>query len=155
MPADGGDRRTLAAAQAALVRALLGDAEVPPGFEPARLRATARVLLDKRLRAVTSACPELRRELGDRLSSAFGDYARSAPLPDGEGGVADASRFLRWLSARDGPLCDDLRAAAMRLALRRRPGVALVWLSEQRRLLAGIRAPATGRPRFVSIALRW
>ncbi|GGM55242.1 hypothetical protein GCM10012275_27980 [Longimycelium tulufanense] len=96
-----GARERLAAAQVALLRALLENAEAPPGFAPERLRAQAEALRRKRRRVVANLRPELLDQLGDRFATLFDSYARQHPRRTGTTARDDADAFARWLAHRD------------------------------------------------------
>ncbi|NUS92876.1 MAG: hypothetical protein HOQ36_10750, partial [Nocardia sp.] len=69
----------LADRQAALVRALVAGAAVPPGFDPIAVRAAAHALLHKRAREVAARCPELVYAAGPDFAARFVDWARDRP----------------------------------------------------------------------------
>jgi hypothetical protein len=96
-PAD--PRAALAAAQHALLAALVTAADPPPGFDPDRIRLQARALIAKRARTAAAHRPWLADALGPDYAAAFTRYARARPLP-AEGGHADALAFEVFL--RDG-----------------------------------------------------
>jgi hypothetical protein len=72
-------REELAAAQAALVAALVAGGPPPAGFDPERLEATARALLRKRAGEVARAWPLLAAGYGPRWPVAFAEWARGRP----------------------------------------------------------------------------
>jgi hypothetical protein len=92
-------RTALAAAQQALLAALVTEADPPAGFDPARIRLQTRALIAKRARTAVLHHPWLADALGPDYSAAFTRYARGHPLPAG-GGHADAAAFEAFL--RDG-----------------------------------------------------
>ncbi|RAY13100.1 hypothetical protein DPM19_21640 [Actinomadura craniellae] len=69
----------LAAAQEALVRALVAGGPLPPGFDPVAVGAAERALLGKRAGEVGRAWPELARAYGDGWRDAFAGWARGRP----------------------------------------------------------------------------
>lgn len=109
---------TLAEAQAALVRALVAGAPVPPGFDGARVVATTTALLRKRARVVAGVYPAL-RAVPD-YENAFAHWAANRPpgrprddgaafarslgreLPLAAAAEQVAARRRRWLWVRDG-----------------------------------------------------
>ncbi|GAA1342894.1 hypothetical protein GCM10009660_30800 [Catellatospora bangladeshensis] len=93
-------RDRLAAAQAELLRALLGDGEPPAGFDPDRLRVEARALLNKRRGIVAALRPEVADALGERLRPLFDGYARAHPRRAGSRAREDAAAFAEWAVAR-------------------------------------------------------
>jgi hypothetical protein len=72
-------REELAAAQAALVAALVAGEPPPPGFDTARLDATARALRRKRAGEVARTWPCLAAGHGSRWTSVFAEWARDRP----------------------------------------------------------------------------
>ncbi|WP_051366372.1 hypothetical protein [Hamadaea tsunoensis] len=70
---------SLAERQAALVAALVAGDGPPPGFDPARVRATADQLLRKRAGEVGRAWPWLRASLGPRWTAEFTAWAAGRP----------------------------------------------------------------------------
>lgn len=89
-------REQLAIAQAELLRALLADGPVPPGFDPERLRVEAEALLSKRRRVVAMLEPEACADLGDRFVRLFNEYGRAHPRQVGTRARADAAAFVEW-----------------------------------------------------------
>jgi hypothetical protein len=84
----------LARAQADLLRALVGAAPPPPGFDPLRIRVQADALVAKRREAVARLRPDLVAAAGGQFRSRFDDYALVNPRPAG-GARADAEAFAR------------------------------------------------------------
>lgn len=82
----------LAERQAALVRALVADGTVPPGFDPAAVAATAEALLRKRAREAAAHYPALARATGPDFAARYMDWARGRPKA---GTGADALAFAR------------------------------------------------------------
>ncbi|MEV0276340.1 DUF692 domain-containing protein [Streptomyces sp. NPDC050610] len=103
----GGDtgpaRRRLAAAQTALLSALVAGGPVPAGFDGERLRVQSKALAAKRADVVAKAAPELPDILGDGYRPAFLRYARTRPMTGGF--RRDALSFAEHLltSDHDGP----------------------------------------------------
>jgi hypothetical protein len=114
----GEARDTLAAAQHALLAALVAGAPPPAGFDPARLAVQARALLAKRTRSAAGHHPKLAVALGDdAYRAAFAAYAQVQPLPGNS--HADAVAFEAHLK-RLGRLPD--LPGNPRRRWRRRPG---------------------------------
>jgi hypothetical protein len=99
-------RGDLAARQAALVAALVGDAPVPDGFDPRRLAAVRQALLRKRAGQVASAWPVL--AAGCQWPDWFTEWAAGRPP---QGGLRDGFDFARWL--RSTGRLPDLAAAEL------------------------------------------
>ncbi|TDV57573.1 hypothetical protein [Actinophytocola oryzae] len=93
MTPDG--RAELAASQAALVRALLADGPVPPGFDPHRVRVEAASLRAKRRRVAEQLRPDLADALDDRFAELFDRWAADNPPTSVH---ADLARFAAWLA---------------------------------------------------------
>lgn len=147
-------RERLGAQQAELVRALMGRAEVPEGFDLGRVGATAEALRAKRARSVVRAWPALARSLGDDFGPSFTAYAARSPLPLRGGPRADGRGFARAL-ARSGRLTDPGRLEALSVDLRfasrpdglvrrRGPALAVTVLSHPGRLTLAARCPGLG-----------
>jgi len=102
----------LAEQQAALIAALTCTGDVPPGFDPVRVRAAASALAFKRARAVAQAWPGVRVMLGDDFRNRFAAYASTASLPQNGGPLADGRAFVRYLAAWM-PLSDDITLQAL------------------------------------------
>lgn len=100
-------RRRLAAAQAALLSALVAGGPTPAGFDPARLEVQRRALVAKRASVIAGIAPELPRILGDRYRPAFAAYARGRPMTDGY--RPDAMRFVAHLLESDSTLSRQQR----------------------------------------------
>ncbi|MEU6718530.1 hypothetical protein ABZ897_44300 [Nonomuraea sp. NPDC046802] len=94
-----GARERLAEAQASVVAALVAGAEVPPGFDPGRMRAQAASLLSKRRAIVARIRPDAAAAAGPDLAAEFAAYAgsRGEPPPNYR---ADADDFAAWLRER-------------------------------------------------------
>jgi hypothetical protein len=87
-------REDLAAAQAALVTALLAEGTAPPGFDPVRLGRQAAALRARRRRLVAAADPELVVRLGEQaFADSFDAWARAHPPRVGGCPHADAAAF--------------------------------------------------------------
>lgn len=141
MPADA--RATLAADQGRLVAALSGRADVPPGFDRARVRLAAQTLLAKRRKGVAYTWPRLAQLLGDRFGEHFLAFAaESSPHPAGP--AADGLAFARWLDGH-GSLPDAIAPDFIRgqLCYGRR-FIGLASFRAGNRLWLGIRLPAGG-----------
>jgi hypothetical protein len=87
------ERSTLADQQAAIVAALVGGAEVPPGFDPHRVRATSAALLRKRSGEVAAAWPLMAAAYGKSWTATFGAWAALHPPA---GSLRDGWDFARW-----------------------------------------------------------
>ncbi|MCW2862062.1 MAG: hypothetical protein JWP48_3770 [Actinoallomurus sp.] len=72
-------REDLAAAQAALVAALVAGGPTPAGFDPIRVAAAARALMGKRAGEVARAWPSLAAVHGARWMAVFAEWARDRP----------------------------------------------------------------------------
>jgi hypothetical protein len=72
-------REELAAAQAALVAALVAGEPPPPGFDAGRVNAAARALTHKRAGEVARAWPGLAAAHGPRWATVFAAWARHRP----------------------------------------------------------------------------
>ncbi|WP_067830744.1 hypothetical protein [Nocardia inohanensis] len=69
----------LAEQQAALVRALVGGGELPPGFDAADVAATAHALLHKRTDEVARRFPMLAHRCGPDFTARYMEWARTRP----------------------------------------------------------------------------
>jgi len=159
-PADA--RAGLAARQAELLRALLGETPAPAGFDADRVRATAGVLARKRARAAARAWPALAAALGYRFERLFAAFADANPLPAEGAPLADGRAFARCLAAA-GELPDEgrLEALAVDLHYRTTPGglrprrgsaCKLALLRRPRRLVVALRLPWLGE-RWLTVPL--
>lgn len=102
-------RARLAARQTELLTALVAGGPVPPGFDPAQVRAQATGLAAKRRDTAAKVAPDLPRLLGAQYGPLFLAYARSHPQTDGY--RADARAFAEWaLTGRPEPTEDQRRA---------------------------------------------
>ncbi|GHG49891.1 hypothetical protein GCM10018779_09460 [Streptomyces griseocarneus] len=111
-------RERLAAAQNALLSALVAGATPPGGFDRRRLEVQRRALLAKRAGVVAKVAPGLADILGEDLRPLFEAYARERPMTDGY--RRDALDFAAHVLDRSGP---DVAGRRVRLA---------AWLDEQR-----------------------
>ncbi|UGT40673.1 hypothetical protein LTV02_32525 [Nocardia yamanashiensis] len=84
------DRASLAAQQAALIRALVAGAEVPPGFDAGDVAATAHTLLHKRADEVARRFPLLAHQVGPDFIARYLEWAATRPKTST---VADAVAF--------------------------------------------------------------
>jgi hypothetical protein len=149
-----------AAQQAALVRALTGQGNSPPGFATSRIETAAAALLRKRIRSVARAWPGLAAALGERFAERFAAFARETPLPRLGGPLADGRAFAQVLaSAGDLPDAGRLEAFVVNLRQRStadglipRRGLRLqaIFLRSARRLVVAARLPWLGE-RCVSL----
>jgi len=89
-------RERLAAQQAELLNALLGNGPVPPGFDEQRLDVERRALLSKRRGIVRMLGPDVADELGDRFRLLFDAYAVEHPRRAGSRAREDAAAFAEW-----------------------------------------------------------
>jgi len=89
-------RERLAAQQAELLNALLGNGPVPPGFDEQRLDVERRALLSKRRGIVRMLGPDVADELGDRFRPLFDAYAVEHPRRAGSRAREDAAAFAEW-----------------------------------------------------------
>ncbi|MGW0183516.1 hypothetical protein [Nocardia sp. NPDC003345] len=95
----GTDGPDLASRQAALVRALVTGATVPPGFDVCAVRAAADAVLHKRAREVAARYPGLEHAAGPDFTERYVAWARTRPK---RGTAADARRFARDTGIRWG-----------------------------------------------------
>jgi hypothetical protein len=125
-------RQQLAEQQAALVRALAGEANPPDGFDAGNVGTAAAALLVKRRRGVEKTWPGVAESLGDRFPKLFADYARSRSIPPGGHG-ADGRHFAQYLR-RLGLLSD---AGRIQLLLAQMGGgpIGVAYLPEARRIV--------------------
>ncbi|MCP3101677.1 hypothetical protein LZ198_22625 [Myxococcus sp. K15C18031901] len=113
-------RAHLAQAQADLVRALGTGAPVPAGFDPGRVEAAARALLDKRRRLVAKTWPSLVTGLGATFATRFDAWARLHPMTVEPRPLVDGRAFVESLRA-EGPLPPDVARARLAFDIRWRP----------------------------------
>lgn len=102
-------RAELARRQEELLAALVAGGPVPPGFDPAQVRAQSTGLAAKRRDTVARVAPELPHLLGPRYGPLFLAYARTHPQTDGY--RADARAFAAWVLTHGRPLAADQRRA--------------------------------------------
>jgi hypothetical protein len=139
-------RERLAAEQAALVRALVGDGPVPGGFDPGRVRATAAALAAKRAREAARAWPALAAELGQDFTPAFLEHASRQPPPARGGALADGLALADAL-ARRGRLSGNARVERLAARARLSPSparLAATLAGPPRRLVVAVRLPGLG-----------
>jgi hypothetical protein len=152
-PMDADARKKLATAQLELVRALVGQEDVPVEFDRSRIEATARALLSKRARALACRWPRLTGALGHSFDDLFRAYARAAPIPRAGGSLADGRLFARELE-RAGKLPDEGKLEALAFDVRckmqhdkivsRKIGLETALLKNPRRLIVALRLPLIG-----------
>lgn len=94
-------RAALARRQEALLTALVAGGPVPPGFDPAQVRAQSLGLAAKRRDTTAKVAPELPRLLGRQYGPLFLAYARTHPQTGGY--RADARAFAAWALTRGTP----------------------------------------------------
>ncbi len=92
------DRTRLAAEQAALLGALLGQQQCPPGFDPEQMRIQQTALIAKRRRLIARVRRDLSHRLGERFTPLFNAYAAVHPRRAGQTVRMDVRAFTRWLS---------------------------------------------------------
>nr|WP_324604085.1 hypothetical protein [Streptomyces pyridomyceticus] len=102
-------RARLARRQEELLAALVAGGPVPPGFDPAQVRAQSTGLAAKRRDTTAKVAPDLPRLLGARYGPLFLDYARTHPQTGGY--RADARSFAAWVLTDGGPPAADHRRA--------------------------------------------
>ena len=140
-------RARLAARQAELVAALVGQGAAPPGFDAQRVQSAATALAIKRLRGVLRAWPTLAAALGNRFAERFHEYAKIHPLPLTGGPLMDGRMFVRHLSAMESIPNDVLLQALefdLRWTPRNLPSLKYVRLNNPRRLVVALRLPWLG-----------
>ncbi|MFI6156962.1 DUF692 domain-containing protein [Kitasatospora sp. NPDC051170] len=108
-PATDADREHLALRQGELLAALVAAGPVPPGFDPAQVRAQCAGLASKRRDTAAKVAPELPRLLGSAYGPLFLAYARTHPQTGGY--RADARAFAEWALTSGGPTAADHRRA--------------------------------------------
>ncbi|GHF21203.1 hypothetical protein GCM10010359_23250 [Streptomyces morookaense] len=114
-------RQRLARAQSALLSSLVAGAPPPAGFDPGRVGAQRRALLDKRAGVAARTAPELREILGRDFRRLFLAHAQGRPMTDGY--RRDALDFARALLSTPGavPEPDRRRRLAAWVAERTAP----------------------------------
>lgn len=156
-------RERLAAAQAGLVRALVGGAPPPAGFDAHRIEVAAAALMRKRARQVRRAWPALAASLAPTFDDRFATFAADHPPPLTGGGVADGLALAGVLAA-EGALHGEAaverllmrarwRATPVGAVARRRPFAGVVAAGPPRRLVVAVRVPGLG-PRHVTLPTR-
>jgi hypothetical protein len=149
------DRAELAKKQASLVRALVGQAPVPAGFDAARIQLYGQSLVEKRIGGVALVWTRLAAALGKNYAPLFREYAKRFPHPRWGHGLVDGLVFARWLD-RAGLLPDDGQLEKLGIEIRSRLDArgqlvprwgfafrALI-LHNPRRLVLAIRVPGIG-----------
>lgn len=146
-PPGGAD--ALAAAQRALVAALVAGAADPVGFDRHRLAVARRALLHKRAGELARHWPDLVHALADRWPTVFVDWARGRPPV---GGWRDGWDLARQL-ADDGQLPATARtalaAAEVRWRYDGRSGPRTRWWPALRRTPDGVVVQVAGRVRLL------
>jgi hypothetical protein len=94
-----GQGQDVAARQAELLAALLAGGPIPPGFDPSRVRVTARAVHAKRRSVAMRLRPDLVDELADRFTPLFDEWATGRPRRTGTSFHADLDAFAAWLRA--------------------------------------------------------
>ncbi|MEV6770689.1 hypothetical protein AB0N05_18905 [Nocardia sp. NPDC051030] len=102
---------TLAERQAALVRALVAGAPVPPGFDAPDVSATAHALLHKRADDVARRFPLLAHQCGPEFTARFLEWARDRPKTTT---AQDAAAFARQLGLPEPQRHEGWRRAVSR-----------------------------------------
>ena len=152
MPAD---RDAVAARQAQLLHALLRGGDFPEGFDLRLAAAAAIALRRKRARAVARGQPALAHALGERFEPRFLAYAERTAPPSQPGGLQDAMRFVRSLSAEIA-LPDGARTELLLRRARRPAFLGATRLPGAGRLLVVLRLPLDGtRVRAIPWPRRW
>jgi hypothetical protein len=147
-------RADLARRQAELVSALVARESPPPGFDAARLAASAAGLRSKRAHAIAKAWPRLARALGSAFEGAVERHVRRLPSAPSSGPPGDGRALARWLAAEgrlpwEGRL--ELLAAELRhrwpadgRRLPRRGGAAAAWRRSPAEFVVAVRLPLLG-----------
>lgn len=87
----------LAARQAALVAAVTGTGDVPPGFDTDRMEIARKALLRKRSNEIRGRWPGLAQSLGEDFHPLFADWARHRPT---RGSLSDGWSLARICRGR-------------------------------------------------------
>ncbi len=156
-------RAKLRAAEAALMRSLVGREAAPEGFDQSRIEVAAKTLAIKRAHSVRSAWPALSRHLGESFPDRFNEYAREHALPCEGGPLADGRAFVRRLS-RTEALPSEVRLETLAVDLRFREtsdgltprgsfSVKCALLTRPLRLILALRAPLI-KERWLRLSLR-
>lgn len=153
-----GPRAEYGARQAALLGALVANADLPPGFDVERAHLARHALVRKRARAVARAWPALVASLGRSFGQSFAVYAQQNPATRDPDAVADGLGFHRSLCGNerlDERAVRELLGARARYAVRdgrarprRMPFVAAARGAGRRWLLVVYVPPL--RPRLLS-----
>ena len=136
------------------MRALVAQGPIPAGFDEARVRATARSLVNKRRQSLARIWPSLVKAIGASYAETFTKYAQAHPMPVCATPRGDGRAFLRWLESQQ-PLSDALRLEAMAfdlrfastprgLSRRGRFGLKVTRLPQSRALVVAWRLPWLG-----------
>lgn len=155
-------RQELAEAQTALLRALVGGAVIPDGFDARQVRAASDALVRKRARLVAKLWPALEGALGATFAPRFAAYAQRHPLPQIGGVLADGLVFVNEALTR-GEATDAIRMERLRaqatlvyrppwVSRRRWPTIQASWLRQSRRLAVVFSFP--GSPILAGSQLR-
>ena len=112
------DNGSLAAQQATLVAALVAGAPLPAGFDAHRAHLVARLLRDKRRKALVHAVPEVPRAVGDTWRDHFEQFAATQVASNDLAPLDDAIAFCRWFGGLH-PVRLNIHMLAMRLRGRR------------------------------------
>lgn len=139
------ERALLAERQAKLVSALVAGGASPDGFDAARVALTARTLVNKRLREVARAWPELVAALGARFAARFTEFATSHPPPEVGGPLVDGHRFGRWLPSAE--RSDEAEVRLLQVELRQRRWCGVCWgrLPQSGGVVIGVRVLSVAR----------
>lgn len=149
--------------QAALLAALVADGPVPAGWDTERVRATALALARKRAQSIGRSWPALRELLSEDFEARCAAYARTQPLPQHAGSLADGRLFVRWLEEQGTALSDAVRRQALAVdqrffthhpgwPARRWPSLRLCWLPQAQRWLVALHVPGW---RAHQVQVRW
>lgn len=132
-------RAALARRQEELLAALVAGGPVPPGFDPAQVRAQSAGLAAKRRDTTAKVAPELPRLLGRQFGPLFLTYAGTHPQTGGY--RADARAFAAWaLTADPGRRPDSARPDGGQ------PGTGRLGAEQRRALEQWLHGPAPERP---------
>ena len=135
-------RRSLANAQAELVKSLRTGSPPPSGFDAQKVSIAAHALLAKRARLVQKAWPELHDILGPNFAAYFAEYAAEHTSEDVEDSK-DARRFCRW-AAECRTVQEQTRIRLAVLATRTGPPFGYWLLCASKRMLITFRLPWLG-----------
>ncbi|WP_326553028.1 hypothetical protein [Micromonospora sp. NBC_01813] len=143
------ERARLAAAQHALITALVTDAPDPVGFDHRRLSAARTALLRKRAGETARHWPMLAHSLAGRWPDDFVDWAAGRPST---GGLRDGWDFVReWSEASELPAlaARELAEREARWRYDGRSGPRRRWWPALRRTPAGLIVQIAGRVRLI------